>query len=80
MVVHGKRRAAEMREAAQTVAELGITNSMSRATVDWQQSVGDLGVNPKAANFYELTDSILEQIDKVESNDCNQSGGKPKWA
>lgn len=64
MVVHGKRRAAEMREAAQTVAELGLINSMSNATVDWQQLVGDLGVDPKAANFHALTDNILEQIDK----------------
>lgn len=63
MSVHGKRRAAEMREAAKTVAELGLINSMSRATVDWQQLVGDLGVDPKAANFYERTDNILEQID-----------------
>lgn len=64
MTVHGKRRAAEMREVAQTVAELGLINSMSRATIDWQQLVGDLGADPKAANFHERTDNILEHIDK----------------
>jgi 3-hydroxyisobutyrate dehydrogenase-like beta-hydroxyacid dehydrogenase len=41
-MTHGLRRAAEMREVAITVEELGLENGMSKAIVDWQQAVGDL--------------------------------------
>lgn len=85
MMVHGKRRAAEMREAALTVAQLGLDNPMSRATVQWQQTVGDLGVDPGSADFYERTDSILDQMDQklkstIDRDDFGQSEGEPEWA
>jgi 3-hydroxyisobutyrate dehydrogenase-like beta-hydroxyacid dehydrogenase len=35
-LIHGRRRAEEMREAAQTVAEAGFPPSMSTACADWQ--------------------------------------------
>lgn len=41
-MTHGVRRAAEMREVAATVAELGLDANMARATVAWQQALGDL--------------------------------------
>ena len=44
MIVHGKRRAAEMREVAITIDDLGLNNGMARAIVDWQQSIGDLEI------------------------------------
>lgn len=85
MMVHGKRRAAEMREASHTVAQLGLDNSMSRAAVHWQQIIGDLGVNPGNADFYERADKILDQIDltsrgSTERDNFEKSIGEPKWA
>ncbi len=44
MMVHGGRRAAEMREVARTVAQLGISDRMSRAITEWQQTIADLGL------------------------------------
>lgn len=41
---HGVRRAAEMREVARTVEELGLPSDMSRAIVEWQQRAGDMGL------------------------------------
>lgn len=85
MMVHGKRRAAEMREAALTVEQLGLDNPMSRATAQWQQTIGDLGVDPGASDFCQRTDSILNRIDqtsknKIDRDDFEQSEGEPKWA
>ena len=42
VVLHGQRRAAEMREAAVTVAEAGLEPWMVRGTVERQQWVADL--------------------------------------
>jgi len=42
VMTHGIRRAAEMREVALTVDLLGLEGRMARATVDWQQQIGDL--------------------------------------
>jgi len=44
VTTHGVRRAAEMREVALTVDELDLDGAMSRATVEWQQRVGELGI------------------------------------
>ena len=44
VMTHGLRRAAEMREVALTVDLMGLNGEMSRATVGWQQSIGELGL------------------------------------
>ncbi|MGB0696528.1 MAG: DUF1932 domain-containing protein [Rhodospirillaceae bacterium] len=44
VTTHGLRRAAEMREVAKTVQELGLSGGMAEATVAWQQAVGALGI------------------------------------
>jgi len=44
MTVHGRRRAAEMLEAANMVAELGIPNDMALSTAKWEQLMGDLPI------------------------------------
>lgn len=44
MTVHGRRRAAEMVEAANMVAELGLPDDMARATAKWEQLLGDLPI------------------------------------
>ncbi len=46
VMVHGVRRAAEMRESALTVDRLGLTNDITQATVNWQQAIGDLNLDP----------------------------------
>ena len=45
-MVHGIRRADELREVALTVENLGLSNAMSRATVSWQQKIGDMKLDP----------------------------------
>ena len=62
VMTHGVRRAAEMREVALTVDLLGLDGAMSRASVGWQQAVGDLGLRPtneEAADYRALADRIL---------------------
>jgi 3-hydroxyisobutyrate dehydrogenase-like beta-hydroxyacid dehydrogenase len=44
VVSHGARRAAEMREVAATVAEIGLDPRMAAATAERQQWVAELGV------------------------------------
>lgn len=46
MLVHGGRRAEEMREVVRTLEDLGIEPRMSRSTVDWQDRLGTLGILP----------------------------------
>ena len=36
-LIHGRRRAEEMREAANTVAEAGVSARMSQACVEWEE-------------------------------------------
>jgi 3-hydroxyisobutyrate dehydrogenase-like beta-hydroxyacid dehydrogenase len=54
VMTHGVRRAAEMHEVALTVDLLGLEGSMSRATVDWQQKIGELALlaTPQEAADY----------------------------
>jgi hypothetical protein len=35
-LIHGRRRAEEMREAARTVSEVGLSSRMSSACADWE--------------------------------------------
>lgn len=46
MIVHGIRRAAEMKEVARTLEELGVSNAMTRAAADRQRQIGSLGLQP----------------------------------
>lgn len=62
MMVHGRRRAAEMREVAATLDELGLPAGLARATVDWQSRIGDLGLDPGADDFATRADQILTRI------------------
>ena len=34
-----------MREVAQTLSDLNIVNRMTNGTIEWQDEMGDLGVN-----------------------------------
>lgn len=62
IMVHGPRRAAEMREVALTVKQLGLDNAMSNATVNWQQSIGELGLEPGENNYTDRADAIIAAL------------------
>jgi 3-hydroxyisobutyrate dehydrogenase-like beta-hydroxyacid dehydrogenase len=66
VMTHGLRRAAEMREVALTVDLLGLKGEMSRASVGWQQTIGELGLGStaaEAADTHALADAILAALD-----------------
>ncbi len=60
MMVHGKRRASEMREVAATLRELGLPDRMAVATAEWQAQIGDLDVVTEDDSLDARADSILE--------------------
>lgn len=62
MTEHGIRRAAEMREVALTVEQIGLKNPMSKATIEWQQTIGDLELKVETKQFEELADMILKKL------------------
>jgi 3-hydroxyisobutyrate dehydrogenase-like beta-hydroxyacid dehydrogenase len=62
MMVHGARRAAEMREVAVTVADLGLGGTMSAATADWQDRIAALGADPGTDDLIARSDSILARL------------------
>lgn len=63
MMVHGGRRAAEMREVARTIAQLGVSDRMSRAIAEWQQAIGDLGLHGGEDRVEDRADRILAALD-----------------
>ena len=68
VMTHGVRRAAEMREVALTVDLLGLKGEMSRASVGWEQTIGELGLRPtgaEAADYRLLADRILAALDSA---------------
>ena len=60
MMVHGRRRAAEMQEVAATLRELGLPDRMARATVDWQRQIGELNILTPENSLEARVDVILE--------------------
>lgn len=63
MTVHGRRRAAEMREAASMVAELGLPNDMAASTALWQQRLGDLLL--PAREISDVLEALLKPGEKL---------------
>lgn len=62
MMVHGRRRAAEMQEVAATLAELGLPNGLASATAKWQQRIGDLDLASGEDVFGARADAILQRL------------------
>jgi 3-hydroxyisobutyrate dehydrogenase-like beta-hydroxyacid dehydrogenase len=65
VTTHGVRRAAEMREVALTVDQLGLEGVMSRGAVAWQQKVGELGLRATegdASDYRVLADRVLAAL------------------
>lgn len=68
VMTHGVRRAAEMREVAATVTELGLDPAMATATVRWQQAIGDLRLDADAAGATAAAraDAILAALAPIQ--------------
>jgi len=65
MMVHGERRAAEMREVVKTVEGLGLVPLMSQGTVNRQQQIGELGYKTPPQALSEKLDLIHRQLSEV---------------
>ncbi|MGA2491533.1 MAG: DUF1932 domain-containing protein [Roseiarcus sp.] len=66
VMTHGVRRAAEMREVALTVDELGLDGAMSRGAVAWQQRIGELALRAAdgdPSDYRDLADRILSTLE-----------------
>jgi 3-hydroxyisobutyrate dehydrogenase-like beta-hydroxyacid dehydrogenase len=62
MMAHGARRAAEMREVAATLRELGLPDRLDVATADWQAEVGGLGLAGGPDDLADRADRILARL------------------
>jgi 3-hydroxyisobutyrate dehydrogenase-like beta-hydroxyacid dehydrogenase len=66
VVSHGKRRAAEMREVAETLEGIGLEPVMAAATAARQQWLADLGVKERlAGRKTENRDELIRAIREV---------------
>lgn len=64
MASHGIRRAAEMREVADTLRELGIAPLMTEGTIKRQQKLGEIGQRPQVRDAVAKgRAALLEAID-----------------
>ena len=74
VATHGLRRAAEMREVARTVDLLGLDGAMSRASIGWQQAIGELrlGATAEEASDYRLmAEKILSRLTSNGEDDLS---------
>ncbi len=65
VMTHGVRRAAEMQEVALTIEHLGLDGKMAKATANWQQRIGALGIEPNPSdkiNYQILAEKILQRL------------------
>ncbi|UWU24757.1 DUF1932 domain-containing protein (plasmid) [Rhizobium sp. CB3060] len=70
MMVHGARRAAEMREVAATVRDLGLPDRMSAAIADWQDEIAALSVPADIDDLASRADSILKRMDEERDKEA----------
>ena len=63
MLVHGKRRAAEMEEVCLTLQELGVSPMMSNGTMKWQDQIARTATPPKSL---EQKLNLLNPLSKVD--------------
>lgn len=62
VVVHGRRRSAEMRETAAMIESLGLPGRMSHATAIWQQQIGELELQVGRSDLGASADAILAAL------------------
>lgn len=65
-LLHGRRRAEEMREVSRIVSEAGLTPRMSAACVDWQEWAGTHS-QVDASDLPRLLDELLKDIPRGEA-------------
>jgi 3-hydroxyisobutyrate dehydrogenase-like beta-hydroxyacid dehydrogenase len=69
MASHGIRRAAEMREVAETLRELGIEPLMTAGTIERQQELGEIGRQPEIQEAVKKgREPMLDAIDQAMSD------------
>lgn len=64
-LIHGRRRAEEMREAAHTVAEAGFSPGMSNACADWQEWASHRFSAASTPDLEKLLDTLARQTREV---------------
>ncbi|KJS09188.1 MAG: 3-hydroxyisobutyrate dehydrogenase [Hoeflea sp. BRH_c9] len=62
MMIHGERRAAEMREVSRTIAELELPSRMSDAITEWQAQIAELQLDGGTADLGDRADRILNAL------------------
>ena len=62
MLVHGLRRAAEMKESAATLESLGVPPKLTEGTVVWQHMLGALSLDRPPVGLKEKLAQIIEKI------------------
>lgn len=62
MMVHGARRAAELREVAKTVEGLGLYPGLSSATAQWQDIVAAIQADPGDEDLLARLDRVLARL------------------
>jgi 3-hydroxyisobutyrate dehydrogenase-like beta-hydroxyacid dehydrogenase len=62
MMVHGIRRAAEMREVAATLRDLGLPDRMAGATALWQDEIGALALRGGEEDLIDRADRVLSSL------------------
>ncbi len=68
MMVHGTRRAAEMREVAASLRALGLGDRMAAATAAWQERIGALGLAPGPDDWQERARRVLAALGRGEAD------------
>ncbi len=68
VTTHGLRRAAEMREVALTIEELGLPADMARAAIAWQQRVGDLRLADAGGGYQGRANAVLAALSSTRSH------------
>jgi len=71
MASHGIRRAAEMREVAETLRELGVAPLMTDGTIERQQQMGEIGREPR------IKDAVAKGRDDMLSAISARDGKSP---
>ena len=62
MLVHGTRRAAEMREVALTLRDMGLSGRMAAASAQWQDDIGGLGADAGPDDLARRLDAVLDRL------------------
>jgi hypothetical protein len=51
-----------MREVVATIQETGLSADMTRSTVEWQQRIGDLALDPDTEDLAQLSRLLNERL------------------